>query len=58
MKERFRLLGGYEYFETTLTEWKRVINQELNSYIKNLFGISIKYYGYNDDPAIITFART
>jgi hypothetical protein len=51
-------LGGYEYFETTLTEWKRVINQELNSYIKNLFGISIKYYGYNDDPAIITFART
>jgi hypothetical protein len=57
MKERFRLLDGYEYFETTLTEWKRVINQELNSYIKNLFGISIKYYGYNDDPAIITFAR-
>ena len=58
MKERYRVLDGYEYFETTLTEWKRVINQELNPYLKNLFGISVKYYGYKDDPAIITFART
>jgi hypothetical protein len=55
---RYRSLGGYEYFETTLTDWKRSINQEINPFLQRLFGISIKYYGYNDEPAIITLART
>ena len=55
---RYRVLGGYEYFETTLTDWKKSINQELNPFLQRLFGISIKYYGYNDEPAIITLART
>jgi hypothetical protein len=55
---RYRSLGGYEYFETTLTDWKKSINQELNPFLQRLFGISIKYYGYNDEPAIITLART
>jgi hypothetical protein len=55
---RYRTLGGYEYFETTLTDWKKSINQELNPFLQRLFGISIKYYGYNDEPAIITLART
>lgn len=57
-QDRYRTLGGYEYFETTLTDWKKSINQELNPFLQRLFGISIKYYGYNDEPAIITFART
>lgn len=55
---RYRTLGGYEYFETTLTDWKKSINRELNPFLQRLFGISIKYYGYNDEPAIITLART
>jgi len=55
---RYRSLGGYEYFETTLTDWKKSINQELNPFLQRLFGISIKYYGYNDEPAVITLART
>jgi hypothetical protein len=55
---RIRNLGGYEYFETTLTDWKRAINQEINPFLQRLFGVSIKYYGYNDEPAIITLART
>lgn len=55
---RYRSLGGYEYFETTLTDWKKSINRELNPFLQRLFGISIKYYGYNDEPAIITLART
>jgi hypothetical protein len=33
------------------------MNQGLNAYMKRLFGISIKYYGYNEDPAIVTLAR-
>lgn len=57
-RDRYRSLGGYEYFETTLTDWKRSINQELNPFLQRLFGISIKYYGYRDEPAIITLART
>ena len=55
---RYRTLGGYEYFETTLTDWKKSINRELNPFLQRLFGISIKYYGYNDEPAIVTLART
>ena len=57
-QNRYRSFGGYEYFETTLTDWKRSINQEINPFLQRLFGISIKYYGYNDEPAIITLART
>jgi len=57
-QDKYRSLGGYEYFETTLTDWKKSINQELNPFLQRLFGISIKYYGYNDEPAIITLART
>ncbi len=57
-QNRYRSLGGYEYFETTLTDWKRSINQEINPFLQRLFGISIKYYGYNDEPAIITLTRT
>jgi hypothetical protein len=57
-QNRNRILGGYEYFETTLTDWKRAINQEINPFLQRLFGVSIKYYGYNDEPAIITLART
>lgn len=57
MRQRFREYGGYEYFETTLSEWKKIMNQGLNAYMKRLFGISIKYYGYNEDPAIVTLAR-
>ena len=57
-KSRERAYGGYEYFETTITDWKRAINQEINPFLQRLFGISIKYYGYNDEPAIITMART
>ena len=58
MRRRYREYGGYEYFETTISEWKKIINQGLNAYMKRLFGISIKYYGYGDEPAIITLART
>tara|TARA_R110002153_G_scaffold131831_3_gene280843 strand:+ start:336 stop:1136 length:801 start_codon:yes stop_codon:yes gene_type:complete len=57
-QDRYRTLGGYEYFETTLTDWKKSINQELNPFLQRLFGISIKYYGYNDEPAIITLTRS
>lgn len=57
-QDRYRTLGGYEYFETTLTDWKKSINQEINPFLQRLFGISIKYYGYRDEPAIITLART
>jgi hypothetical protein len=45
---------GLEYFETTLTQWKRLINLELNQHLNKLFGISIRYYAYSDHPPIIT----
>lgn len=58
LRSRFRSIGGYEYFETTLTEWKNLIVREMNPFMTRLYGISIKYYGYNDEPAVITLART
>ena len=57
-QRRFRTYGGYEYFDTKLKSWKRAINNEVNPHMKRLFGISIKYYGYGDDPATITLSRT
>ncbi len=46
--------SGCEYFCTTLNDWKSTINIELNHLLSRTFGITIKYYGYNEDPATIT----
>ena len=48
---------GYEYFESTLKEWKSAINGELNPFMLKHFGVSVKYHGYNDDPALISLRR-
>ena len=57
MKSRLRSLGGYEYFESTITEWKYTITTELNKYMRDNYGISIKYYSYLDDSAVVTLKR-
>jgi len=48
---------GVEYFHTTLQNWKRYMNEEVNPEMIDLFGISIQYYGYDDDPPNITVYR-
>ena len=48
---------GVEYFHTTLQNWKRYMNEEVNPEMIELFGISIQYYGYDDDPPNITIYR-
>jgi hypothetical protein len=48
---------GQEYFNTTLRDWKGAINGELNAHMKRIFGISIKYYTYDEEPATITVSR-
>jgi hypothetical protein len=45
---------GVEYFCTSLKNWKRLINGEVNPYMSYLFGINIRYYTYNDEPPIVT----
>lgn len=58
LRSRYREIEGYEYFETTLGEWKNAINVELHPRLLKHFGISMKYYGYNDIPGgIITIGR-
>ncbi len=47
--------GGLEYYRTTLKEWKHFINKELNPYFKRVMGITIRYYGYDDEPPYICF---
>lgn len=56
---RSRVFGedGGEYFATTLRDWKGAINGELNAHMKRVFGISIKYYTYSEEPATITVSR-
>ena len=48
---------GFEYFETTLQSWKRCINSKVREDLLKLFGISIRYYGYADEPPIINVLR-
>jgi len=48
---------GVEYFHTTLQNWKRYMNEEVNPEMIDLFGISIQYYGYDDDPPNVTIYR-
>jgi hypothetical protein len=48
---------GYEYFNTTLKNWKQYINYRVRDDMSTLFGISIRYYGYEDDSPIITVLR-
>lgn len=57
LSSRYRSIDGYEYFESTLGEWKDAINNELNPYMIRHFGVSVKYYGYNHEPALITLKR-
>lgn len=42
-----------EYHSTTINKWKNFINKYLNKKLNDNFGIKIKYYSYNDEPAII-----
>tara|TARA_B100000767_G_C19732671_1_gene522447 strand:- start:221 stop:427 length:207 start_codon:yes stop_codon:yes gene_type:complete len=40
---------GLEYFESQkLDTWKEIIN-DLNTQLTRIFGISIRYYAYEDD---------
>ena len=39
-----------EYFSTDLREWKLFINEDLHPRLNELYGISIKFYGYDDEP--------
>jgi len=48
---------GVEYFHTTLQNWKRYMNEDVNPEMIDLFGISIQYYGYDDDPPNVTIYR-
>jgi len=45
---------GLEYFHTTLKNWKRQINSDVHRDMLHQFGISIRYYGYDDEPPVIT----
>ena len=48
---------GVEYFQTTVKNWKREINEKVDPEMMKLFGISIRYYGYDDEPPIVTVYR-
>ena len=48
---------GVEYFQTTIKNWKREINDYVDPEMMKLFGISIRYYGYEDEPPIVTVYR-
>jgi hypothetical protein len=56
--EDFLLNRGFgeekcEYFSTDLREWKQFINEELHTRLNELYGISIHFYGYDDEPPMI-----
>jgi sulfur relay (sulfurtransferase) DsrC/TusE family protein len=57
MTSRYRSIGGFEYFESTITEWKYTISTELKKYMRDNHGVSIKYYCYGDETPTITLKR-
>jgi len=57
LKEHAFSEDGLEYFHSTLIQWKRLINLELNQLLKKEFGITIRYYAYIEEPPIITIDR-
>src|SRR6056300_1773663 len=57
MTSRFRSIDGYEYFESTITEWRYTISTELNKHMKDNYGVSIKYHSYRDPTAVVTLKR-
>ena len=53
--EDFLLKRGFgeencEYFQTELLEWKVYVNDTLCPRLQELFGLSIRFYGYGDTP--------
>lgn len=42
-----------EYFSTDLHEWKWFINEYLHTRLNELYGVSIKFYGYDDEPPMV-----
>lgn len=44
---------GLEYFEARIETWKEIID-ELNAELMRLFGISIRYYAYEDESPVVT----
>ena len=48
---------GLEFFHTTLKNWKRQINSDIHRDMMHQFGISIRYYGYDDESPIVTVYR-
>ena len=44
---------GGEYHQTTLKEWKHFINYDVHYRLNSKFGITIRFYGYNEEPATI-----
>lgn len=57
LKTRYRNVDGYEYFESTLKEWRAAINNDLDPFMIKHFGVSVRYYGYNHPRALITLKR-
>ena len=49
---------GFEYYQTTLKTWKRYIKAEVHRDLMYQFGISMLYYGYNDEPPVVTIYET
>jgi hypothetical protein len=42
-----------EYFSADLREWKGFINEDLHTRLNELYGISMKFYGYDDEPPTV-----
>jgi len=49
--------NGIEYFQTTVKNWKREINEYIDPEMLKLYGVSIRYYSYDDEPPIVTVYR-
>tara|TARA_Y100000741_G_C18170271_1_gene524979 strand:- start:318 stop:632 length:315 start_codon:yes stop_codon:yes gene_type:complete len=45
---------GLEYFDTTLNRWKEIVNTDLNQVLNEKLGITVRYYGYEDEAPVVS----
>lgn len=45
---------GLEYFNTTLNKWKEIVNTDLNQVLNEKLGITVRYYGYEDEAPVVS----
>lgn len=52
-----RNMDGLAYYESTVGQWKENVVRKINKYMTDVHRMSIRFYTYDEEPAIITLVN-